>query len=398
MDRVFVRYLLLASLAALPGMVLLMAAYFRPGPDLLEQRGYYIGLDFVNYWTGGRLALSGDVGVLYDVSAYNELLRRLFAPANEFMIFSYPPNILPLLAPAGSLPYLVALPIWLALGTAAFLAVSFGEWPRREDGWLLVAIALSPVLWVNLNFGQLGLFLAALFVGALRLLPARPLVAGAMIGLLTIKPQLGLLLPLALVAVGAWRAIAAATVSALALAALSVALYGMAPWLAWWNETAAHQVAIMNETQAFFATQMVTPFSALRSLGAPVDAALAFQGLVTALVVAATWLVLRGQAPWPLKATVVAFGAMLAVPYVLAYDLAIPLAALVWCLRERAIRTSGLGAAAVAFVWAVPFAITIVLQARGIPVAPLAVGLCYAWLVREALPARVAAPFRAGAL
>lgn len=144
MDRTFVRYLLLASLVALPGMVLLMAVYFRPGADLLEQRGYYIGLDFVNYWTGGRLALSGDVGPLYDVSAYNELLKAWFAPAREFMIFSYPPNILPLLAPAGVLPYLVALPIWLVLGTSAFFAVALGQWPRGEDRWLLVAIAHRP--------------------------------------------------------------------------------------------------------------------------------------------------------------------------------------------------------------------------------------------------------------
>jgi len=388
MDRAFVRYLLLASFVALPGMLLLMAVYFRPGPDLLEQRGYYIGLDFVNYWTGGRLALEGPVGVLYDVAAYNALLEQWFAPAKESMIFSYPPNALPLLAPVGLLPYLAALPLWLALGTIAFFAVSLGEWPRHDDPGLLLAIALSPVLWVNLNFGQLGLFLALLFVGALRLLPTRPLVAGAMIGLLTIKPQLGLLLPLMLVAMGAWRTFAAAVVTAVLLAVLSVALYGTAPWQAWWTDTAAHQWALMNETQAFFATQMVTPSSALRAAGASVDTALALQGLVTVGIAAATWLVLKGPATWPLKATVVAFGAVLAVPYVLAYDLAIPLAALVWCLREGGVRATGLGGAAVALMWAIPFAVTIVLQARGFPIAPLVVGLCYAWLLREASAAK----------
>ena len=294
MDRAFVRCLLLASAVALPAMIALMAVYFRPGGDLLEQRGYYIGLDFVNYWTGGRLALTGRVGILYDVAAYNELLREWFAPAKEFMIFSYPPNALPLFAPVGLFPYLVAFLLWLVLSTAAFFVVALGARPTRSDLWLVVALALSPILWVNLNFGQLGLFLALLFVGALRLLPTRPILAGIMIGLLTIKPQLGVLLPLTLVLVGAWRAFAAAALTALLLVGLSLVLYGVEPWQAWWGATAKLQWGFMTDTHSFFTTQKTTPFSALRLLGASVDAALAFQGLVAILVVGATWAVLKG--------------------------------------------------------------------------------------------------------
>jgi hypothetical protein len=262
-----------------------------------------------------------------------------------------------------------------------------GRWPQRAEAWLVVALALSPILWVNLTFGQLGLILALLFVGALRLLPERPLLAGILIGLLTIKPQLGILLPLVLVLTGSWRAIVAATVTALLLAALSVALYGLSPWQAWWTETAQAQVAFLSHTKSFFVTQMTSPFIALRLLGASVPIALAFQAVVAALVVAATWAVLRSAASWPLKATVVAFGAVLIPPYVLAYDLAIPLCALVWCLRAAAVRASGLGGVVVNVFWAIPFALIFNLQSRGIPLAPLAVMLCYAWLVREALGA-----------
>jgi hypothetical protein len=145
------------------------------------------------------------------------------------------------------------------------------------------------------------------------------------------------------------------------------------------------QWGFVTDTHSFFTTQKTTPFSGLRLLGASVDAALALQALVAVSVVAATWAVLKGAAAWPLKATVVAFGSLLISPYVLAYDLAIPLAALVWCLNSGSVRVSGLGAAAVGIVWATPFALTIMLQARAIPIAPLAVLLCYAWLVGEAL-------------
>ncbi len=205
-----------------------------------------------------------------------------------------------------------------------------------------------------------------------------------MMGLLTIKPQLGVLLPLVLILIGAWRAIIAATLTAALLVVLSVAIYGVEPWQAWWGETAKWQWSFTTDTQSFFTTQKTTAFSALRLLGASIDAAMAFQMVVAVLVVVATWAVLKGRSSWPLKATVVAFGSVLIAPYVLAYDLAIPLAALVWCLREGGVRAEGLAGPAVVFVWAVPFAITIMLQARGLPVAPLAVALCYAWLLHEA--------------
>jgi hypothetical protein len=242
----------------------------------------------------------------------------------------------------------------LVLGTVAFFAACVWRRSTPADRWLVVALALSPILWVNLNFGQLGLILAMLFVGALRLLPTKPVIAGVMIGLLTIKPQLGLLLPLVLVLSGAGRAFAAAAVTALVLIALRLAFYGTAPWEAWWSETAPIQLAFVSEMKSFFVTQMTTPFIALRFLGASLATALAVQGLVATLVVAATWGVLRGFAPWPLKATVIAFGSVLISPYVLAYDLAIPLAALVWCLSSGSLRPSGLAAAAVVLVWAVP--------------------------------------------
>ena len=58
----------------------------------------------------------------------------------------------------------------------------------------------------------------------------RPLVAGALIGFLTFKPQLGLLLPTVLVASGRWRMIAGACGSALGLFAVSWMMVGAHGW------------------------------------------------------------------------------------------------------------------------------------------------------------------------
>ena len=58
------------------------------------------------------------------------------------------------------------------------------------------------------------------------------MLAGILFGLLTYKPHLGVVVPFALLALGAWRTIAAATVTAILLIAASVAMFGLDAWRA----------------------------------------------------------------------------------------------------------------------------------------------------------------------
>lgn len=380
----YLKALLIGSLFALPAGVIVILDSFWPAVDLMQPNGFYLGSDFVNYWTAGRLALQGHVDLLYDLARYNALLRDWFSPELRLMNFSYPPHALILLSLVGALPYLVALPVWSLAGAMAFFAVALGRPPERQDKPLLWALALAPVLWVNVVFGQFGLLLAALFVGALRALPARPILAGVLIGVLTIKPQLGLLLPLMLVLLSAWRALAAAATSAAVLVVLSLAVFGAEPWRVYIAETMPFQWHFIEVMDGFYRFQMITPYTALWFLGVPVGVALALQGAVSVLIAIATCAVLKSEACWPLKAAVVAFGSTLMVPYVLAYDLAIPLAALVWYLREGSVRANAAGAAVVGAAWSLPFGLGILSQTQGVPLLPLVLLACYAWLVWQA--------------
>ncbi len=67
--------------------------------------------------------------------------------------------------------------------------------------WLLLALAF-PAVFINLGQAHNGFLTAALIGAALVLLERRPIVSGILIGLLY-KPQFGLLIPLALAAIGA---------------------------------------------------------------------------------------------------------------------------------------------------------------------------------------------------
>ena len=64
----------------------------------------------------------------------------------------------------------------------------------------------------------------------LRLLDTRPITAGVLIGLLTVKPQLGILFPFLLIASGRWKVFFMAAVTAIALCSRSIAIGGLDGW------------------------------------------------------------------------------------------------------------------------------------------------------------------------
>jgi hypothetical protein len=94
-------------------------------------------------------------------------------------------------------------------------------------------VLVSPAALLCVLSGQSSLLTAAALLAIFAQLDRRPLIAGALIGLLTVKPQLGILFPFMLIASGRWRVFLAASVTALALLIASVALGGIESWHAY---------------------------------------------------------------------------------------------------------------------------------------------------------------------
>ena len=384
-NNAYMKALLVGSLFALPAGLMLIYELSWPNADLLQPNRFYLGTDFINYWSGGRLALGGRVDIIYDVPAYAKLLKSWFLPELRPVNFSYPPHSLLFFMAPGALPYLSGLVLWSFYGAVAFGAVALGRRPQHGDAPIVWAIILAPVLWCNVVLGQLGLFLALLFVGALRALPTRPILAGVLIGMLTVKPQFGLLLPLVLILLGAWRTFAAATVTTLLLIGASMALFGVEPWQVYISKTMPFQWQFIELMEGFYRFQMVTPYTVFWFLGFPVKTALALQAMVSVAVALAVIVVVRSKAAWPLKAASVALGSVLMVPYVLAYDLAIPFAALVWYLREQDTPVTSFGVGLTGLAWALPFGVGTLVQTQGVPLLPVVLIVCFCWLTARAL-------------
>ena len=215
------------AVAATVCAVIFEAVYLLTSAPPYDRFGYLIGRDFVNTWMGATSTLSGGPAAWFDFDTYNSVLAARFYPEFPHHNWSYPPHLLLMTWPLAFLPYLPAYLVWCAVGMLLYvLAASDGG---RRRGRLFVLLA-APAVWINIFAGQNGFFTSALMIAGLAQLRRRPILSGVCFGLLTIKPQLGLLLPLMLLLTREWRAIAAAVVTTAALVVATGVLFGFSIW------------------------------------------------------------------------------------------------------------------------------------------------------------------------
>jgi hypothetical protein len=196
----------------------------------------------------------------------------------------------------------------------------------ERSGYLLAA-ALPAVL-ANVIAGQNGFLSAALMGGTLLMLTERPILAGVLLGLLTYKPHLGLLFPIALAAGGHWRVFITAGLVAALMALASWAAFGTDTWHAFVGNIGHTSQAFLADGWADFA-KLQTAFGLVRTLGGGEPLAWAVQAALALSVVAAVAALWRSRAEYDLKAAALSTGALLATPYLYMYDLmvlAVPLA------------------------------------------------------------------------
>jgi len=186
-----------------------------------------LGRDFLNLWMYGVAAFEPDSSRFYDLVTYNHELANMLGPGYPGQNWPNPPTALVVMAPFGLLSYFPALLAWFSVSGLAFYLAG-----RREVGdWRTLAIVLvSPAALMCVLSGQSSLLTTAALLAIFACLDERPIAAGVLIGLLTVKPQLGILFPFALIASKRWKVFFAAAATALVLFAASVAIGGIDGW------------------------------------------------------------------------------------------------------------------------------------------------------------------------
>jgi hypothetical protein len=264
------------------------------------------------------------------MDTYLAALGPVVGPGYPGQLWSYPPVALLVAAPFGLLPYLAALALWTACGTVA-LVVSLRLWTR--DRSLPLLLLASPAALLGVASGQFALMAAAALLAVLRWRTERPWIAGALTGLLLVKPQLALLLPLLFLATGNRRAFVAAGLSCAALAGAVALLWGIDIWRVYLAAGIANQSLVLSDPDHLAGPFMPTLFMNLRVTGVPVAVASACQMALGLVAAALVWWRFRQRpaASDPGANLLFLSCAVSATPYMLSYDtLAMAAMALLW--------------------------------------------------------------------
>lgn len=248
--------------------------------DLTADRSALAARDYTALWAAGRAAASGTVAILADPVSFTAYLRSIFGPGIPDQIWPYPPPILMLARPLAALPLVAGFVLYAALGIAALLLALRCA---ALSGLQKAAILFSPAVAANALTGQTGALISALLLGGLSLIDRRPILAGALLGALIIKPQFAILVPIGLFAGGYWKVLASSCASGVMLALSSLVLFGVTPWVEFFLGQKAVSAYVGAPWQADPAQSLFTNvFMVARSLGVNLYTAYAVQVVVTA--------------------------------------------------------------------------------------------------------------------
>jgi hypothetical protein len=384
------------SLILLAVAAIAVAGWIGLSDGLVDRNGKPLGTDFSNVYAAGTLTWQGRPAEAYAPTLQHQAEKAIFGGREvPFYGWHYPPFFFAVAVAVAAFPYAWGLSIWLAASFAAYLAAIRAILPGKET--LLIASAF-PAVFVNIGHGQNGFLTAALLGGALQLLDRRPWLAGMLIGLLTYKPQFGVLIPIALLAGGRWRSIGAAVATVAALLALSFATLGGGVWQAFAYSMNFTQTVVLEQGGTGW-EKIQSVFSAARMWGATVHAAYAVQlalGLCLAASLAWLW---RSDAAFELKAAALATGSLLATPYVLDYDLVVLAVAIAYLARHglaRGFRDFEISLLAAA--WMVPLLSRAIAGATGIPLGLVVLLALYVFTLRRAMRDRQRSSIGAAAI
>jgi hypothetical protein len=319
-------------------------------------------VDFIAFHAAGRLAIDGQAGAAYDWDQLRKAQADILGVPPDsltgFLGWLNPPHYFFAVLPFAPLSYAWAWAAWIVTCCIVYALAVRAVMPGSAA---LVVALCAPSVLVTLGVGQNGLLVAALMAWTLALLDTRPLAAGLALGLLTIKPQFGLLLPLLLALTGRWTVFGVAALTAMSLMVASLVAFGPDVWRGFLlSLSGAADRYLVSGADALPRIQSMRSFvlkvSGNEALAWVAHAAFA---TVVTVIVARLW-IRRPASPQGVRAAAAIAGTFLVTPYAWIYDTpALAIAALflaraaeatVWLPGERALLTVGVVGPAIVLV------------------------------------------------
>jgi alpha-1,2-mannosyltransferase len=336
----------LIALAVLAASAIGAGFLIATATGLNDQFGRPLGTDFASIYAAGHEVLEGHPLTPFDLAAHYAREQAIFGAAVPLYSFHYPPFYLGIGVVLALMPYLLALAVWQIVTLAFYLwttgAILSTHLPRSELTkanrylWLLLAIAF-PAVFINFGHGHNGFLTATLFAGGLLTLERRPIVAGILFGCLVYKPQFGVLIPVALMASGRWRAVASAAATVIALVIAVTLAFGPEVWTAFMGTTKFTREVVLEANQIGW-HKIQGVFTWVRMWGGSITLAYVLQGAFSLTVAACVGWLWRSRTTYPIKAAVLMIGTLLATPYSLDYDLMLLVPAIAFIAADGQMR------------------------------------------------------------
>lgn len=325
------------ALPCLIWLCLLYGAEIRIQKWPLEVSGYPVFRDFVNLWAGAVSVLQGHLTSVFDRGLHSAEIGRLLGIPPPSLMWSYPPTALLLVLPLGLLPFPLASAIWICLGLIAyFIAAGAMSVGRHDRATWFAAILLCPGVVVCAAYGQTAFLTSAAFIIGLLEARRRPVVSGLCFALLAAKPQIVFVVPFALVALGAWRAVLATAFFACLYLGTTVLVFGVEAWRLFIDITVPQQLAVLN-SEDFKPIMMMSPYFLFRGLGGSLWWSYALQAAVSVAALVTVCVTVARERDENIQILVIACGALVTSAYMQAYELPLLVAAVA---RVCASRTS----------------------------------------------------------
>ena len=279
---------------AVPALIIIFSYLFdyRDGFATVSHIGIPVH-DFGAFWLAGWLTNQGDFQSIYHPDMFRAELGRILDAPGTGLGWYYPPQSLPMVSFVAILPPKPAFLLWtLGLPILAYSLL------RRAgyDRFIVTCMLFSPPMLINSMGGQRGLLLAMLAMLGSAVINRSGGRVGIFLGLVVLKPGAMLLVPVALLALRAWRILAWAVVGGSGLTLIAWALYGENAFVLYWNHTVPDiRWMLENDHRVSAWRNATTVFWSLRAFDFSVAASLAAQAVASVAVVAVVYAVGRSS-------------------------------------------------------------------------------------------------------
>ncbi len=297
-------------------------------PGLFDRAGNIKFQDFLPFYMSARLVTQHRAGDLYDQKIQADEMQSIVQRPNRVVIPNlYGPQVGLWFAPLAGLSFHVAAGVWAALSLILYFGCLYAIW-RSCPGLAfhrkivaLAAVAFPPLFHVFVRGQISALVLACFTVAFLAFQSRRPWLAGAALGLLVLKPQFLVAIPLVLLFAGAWKPFVSLLLSAAGQLALTRLYFGASVMHAY-VEMLLHPLRWISAAELSLAPIQMHSLRSFWSLLVPSPTiAFALYALSSAAVLAITLVIWRSQSQLALRFSALVLAAILINPHLFVYDL-----------------------------------------------------------------------------